>query len=141
MPKISGFLFPLALLTGMLLAGCGAFDAAPTATSTAVPTSTRTTVPPTQIKVPTATLTPLPTATGTPLPQPTVTDTPAAGLDGKTLLEQRCNACHSSEYVTGLRGTVDQWAGLVDNMVQNGADLSPQEAQTLAAYLGKTYHP
>jgi hypothetical protein len=64
----------------------------------------------------------------------------SASLDGKTLLEQRCNDCHSADYVKGLMGTADQWAGLVHAMVQNGADLTPEEEKVLAQYLADTYH-
>ncbi len=71
---------------------------------------------------------------------PTPAAVAASALDGKTLLEQRCNDCHSASYVNGLRGTPQQWAGLVHAMVQNGADLSPQEEKVLSQYLAQTHH-
>jgi hypothetical protein len=134
------FLPVAAIITGILLAACGAFAAIPTLTPVSIPTL----VPPvTPTAIPTATK--LPPATAK-LPEPaTATSLPLAsdtpvGMDGKTLLTQRCNACHPSDYVTQLRGTADQWAGLVSTMVQNGADLNPQEQQVLANYLAQTYH-
>jgi cytochrome c5 len=140
MPKSHGLLPAAVILVGMFLVACGAFAAIPTLiptlTSTPVPSATLTTIP-IVMKVSTATVKPMEPATPTPLSMATET---YAGLDGKTLLEQRCNACHPSSYVTGLRGTLDQWAGLVRMMVQNGADLNPQEEQVLANYLSQTYH-
>ena len=135
-------LLPAAVtLIGMLLVACGAFAAipaqVPTLTPMLIPSVTLTTIP-TVTKIPTATAKPADTkAALAPLPLPT--ETPA-GLDGKTLLAQRCNVCHPADYVAQLRGTADQWAGLVDTMVQNGAELNPQEQQVLANYLAQTYH-
>ena len=137
MPKLRAFLPAALLLVGMLLAACGAFAAMPTITPTLVPSAAHLAIP-SVTKISTASIKPADTATLAPLPLPT--ETPAAGLDGKTLLAQRCNACHSSSYVTQLRGTADQWAGLVTAMVQNGADLNPQEQQVLANYLAQMYH-
>ncbi len=75
-----------------------------------------------------------------PIPLPTSTAAPVASLDGATLLQQRCNACHPATYINGLRGTADQWAGLVSVMVQNGADLNPQEEQVLVKFLAQNDH-
>jgi len=140
MPK-SGSLLPAALIfLGISLLACGVFTAIPTLVPTlaskSVPSATNTVVPQ-ATKVLAATAKPADTATPAPLPSPT--ETPA-GLDGKTLLVQRCNGCHSSSIVSQLRGTADQWAGLVDAMVQNGADLNPQEEKVLAGYLAQKYH-
>jgi hypothetical protein len=65
--------------------------------------------------------------------------TQGALLDGKTLLEQRCNDCHPLSYITNARGTPEQWAEVVDMMKANGAVLSPQEQNILDDYLAKTY--
>jgi cytochrome c5 len=136
MPKLRAFLPAAIILVGMLLVACGAFAAMPTLTPTQVSSAVHLAIP-TVTKMSTASIKPADTATLAPLPLPT--ETPA-GLDGKTLLAQRCNACHPSSYVTQLRGTADQWAGLVNAMVQNGADLNPQEQQVLANYLAQMYH-
>jgi cytochrome c5 len=70
------------------------------------------------------------------------TDTPAASatLDGKALLEQRCNVCHSLDYIYQSRGTPDQWAMLVQQMIANGAQLNSKEEKVLVQYLGQTYN-
>jgi cytochrome c5 len=77
--------------------------------------------------------------TGAPAQAP---DTPAAagGLDGATLLAQHCSACHSSN-LAGMTCTANQWKELVDQMINQGAQLTPQEKQVLIAYLAATYHP
>jgi hypothetical protein len=75
---------------------------------------------------------------------PQATSTPVANasatLDGKALLQQRCNKCHSASYVTQVRGDATQWADLVHSMVRRGAKLNSQEEQVLSAYLAQTYH-
>lgn len=140
MPKLRSLLPVLVIMLGMSLASCAALAATPTLTPTLIPTlvpSATLTAIPTATKSPTVTTKPVEPATLTPLPL--ATETPA-GMDGQALLEQRCNACHPSSYVAQLRGTADQWAGLVDMMVQNGAELNPQEKQVLANYLAQKYH-
>ena len=69
------------------------------------------------------------------------TATPVHGstLDGKTLLEERCNVCHPLSYVYQSRGTPEQWKGVVSTMKANGAVLSPQEEQILDDYLAKNF--
>jgi cytochrome c5 len=125
------------ILLGLFLISCGAFAAlTPTPAPKASPLVTRRSLPAgTQAPGSSAN----PTQTRAPVVPLPATETPG-GLDGKTLLEQRCNACHSSNVVVRLRGTADQWAGLVSVMVQNGADLNPQEQQVLANYLAQKYH-
>jgi cytochrome c5 len=74
-------------------------------------------------------------------PTPTATNQPAASaaLDGKTILETKCTACHSLDRVTSKKGTLSQWQSVVDRMVQNGAQLSADEKTTLTQYLADTY--
>jgi cytochrome c5 len=67
--------------------------------------------------------------------------TPAAPLDGKTLMQQRCGVCHGLGRVTNSYGTAADWKGAVDQMIMMGAQLTPAEEQVLVAYLAQTYHP
>jgi mono/diheme cytochrome c family protein len=60
---------------------------------------------------------------------------------GQTLMEQRCSVCHSPSRVTSAQKTAAQWKATVDKMINNGAQLSPAEEQTLVNYLAQTYHP
>jgi len=61
--------------------------------------------------------------------------------DGQTLMQQRCSVCHSLNRVTSAQKTAAGWKTSVDRMINNGAQLSPAEEQTLVTYLANTYHP
>ena len=60
---------------------------------------------------------------------------------GETLMQQRCTVCHSTARIISAHMTADQWKATVDKMINNGAQLSPTEEQTLVTYLAQTYHP
>ena len=70
--------------------------------------------------------------------QPTL-HAPATAMDGKALLEERCNVCHSLGYIYNSRGTPDQWATVVSAMVANGAVLNSQEEKALDEYLARNF--
>jgi mono/diheme cytochrome c family protein len=75
----------------------------------------------------------------------TATTAPASGgntsgtSDGQTLMQQRCSVCHSVDRVMGAHKTADQWKSTVDRMISNGAQLTPQEEQTLVDYLAQNF--
>ena len=54
---------------------------------------------------------------------------------GKELIESRCVACHDLTRITASRRQKTEWEGIVANMVARGASASPEERQTLVAYL------
>jgi hypothetical protein len=60
-------------------------------------------------------------------------------LDGQSLMQERCSVCHSTTRITTARFSADQWASILDAMVQKGAQLNSQEKQTLVEYLAATY--
>ena len=64
---------------------------------------------------------------------------PAAVADGKTLLETRCTTCHTLAKVVNTTGTAAQWQQVVDQMVQRGAVLSPDEKTVLVQYLAANF--
>ncbi len=64
-----------------------------------------------------------------------------ATADGLTLLNTRCNRCHSMDRITLASKTAAQWTVTVSRMVQNGAKLTSDEQKILIDYLAKTYHP
>ena len=66
---------------------------------------------------------------------------PSTTLDGATLVNTRCNRCHSLDRVTSAHKTADQWKTTVTRMLSNGAQLTPDEENVLIAYLAKTYGP
>jgi Quinohemoprotein amine dehydrogenase A, alpha subunit, haem binding len=82
-------------------------------------------------------------ACGSSSASPTTSSSTAGGssADGLTLLQQRCSHCHSVSRVTSAQKTAAQWKSTVDKMVNNGAQLTPAEEQTLVNYLAQNYHP
>ena len=72
---------------------------------------------------------------------PTSGSTGSSTADGQTLMQQRCSVCHSLSRITSAQKTAAQWKATVDKMINNGAQLSPAEEQTLVNYLAQTYHP
>jgi len=71
-------------------------------------------------------------------PAPTATST-ASSSDGQTLMQTRCSVCHSVTRIISAHKTADEWKATVDRMINNGAQLSAQEEQTLVAYLAQNY--
>jgi quinohemoprotein amine dehydrogenase len=59
--------------------------------------------------------------------------------DGQTLMQQRCSVCHSLSRIETAHKTTDQWKTTVDRMISHGAQLTPQEEQTLIDYLAQNY--
>ena len=78
-------------------------------------------------------------ACGSSSPAPATSGGSSAG--GLTLMQQRCSACHSLSRVTSVQKTAAQWKSTVDRMINNGAQLTPAEEQTLVNYLAQNYHP
>jgi hypothetical protein len=75
---------------------------------------------------------------------PTSTQAPALtpALDGATLLETRCSACHSADKAKQIKQTREQWGQTVTDMiVEEGAQLTEAEKAVLVDYLTKTYGP
>lgn len=62
-----------------------------------------------------------------------------AGIDGETLLQERCTRCHNLNRVTSKKASVAQWTSTVERMVQKGAILTDEEKLILIDYLGTTY--
>ena len=72
-----------------------------------------------------------------------VEPTPAAvaGVDGATLLQERCSVCHDTDRVTQARKTSAEWDTTVTRMVDKGAQLTDAEKLVLVDYLAATYAP
>ncbi len=66
---------------------------------------------------------------------------PSTTIDGATLVNTRCNKCHTLDRITSAHKTADQWKTTVERMISNGAQLTPDEETVLIAYLAKTYGP
>jgi hypothetical protein len=68
------------------------------------------------------------------------TDAPPAD-PGMALVLQKCGSCHPVSTVTDTKQSAAAWSDTVDEMVQNGAELSADENAQLKAYLAKTLAP
>ena len=66
---------------------------------------------------------------------------PAGAEDAGTLLKARCLGCHDTAVVEQQRLTRAGWVRELDKMIGWGAALTPQERDTLAAYLADRYKP
>jgi cytochrome c5 len=71
--------------------------------------------------------------------QPTVAPQNAPAIDGASIVENQCAACHSSNMIKRVRKTHDQWDQTVSQMIDRGAQLSDAERKALVDYLTATY--
>ncbi|MGB2897280.1 MAG: hypothetical protein WBB65_14090 [Anaerolineales bacterium] len=60
-------------------------------------------------------------------------------LDGKTLLEGRCTACHTLDRIERASKSPADWGINVRRMVGEGAELNASEQEVLIEYLSSTY--
>lgn len=58
---------------------------------------------------------------------------------GKTVVESRCFACHSSDMLLQQRLTEKQWTAEVEKMTRWGAAVTNDEKPVLIAYLAKHF--
>ena len=58
---------------------------------------------------------------------------------GQTLMQARCSVCHSVNRVESAHHTAAEWKVTVERMIYKGAQLTPQEQQTLINYLARNY--
>ncbi len=75
---------------------------------------------------------------GTPEPAASATPTPTATTasgDAVAVIDQRCGSCHETDRALAYRaGSAAEAQALVDNMVQRGAQVTPEEQQVLVQY-------
>ncbi|MDF2460088.1 MAG: putative Sulfite:cytochrome c oxidoreductase, subunit [Nitrospira sp.] len=65
----------------------------------------------------------------------------ALTLRAESLIIARCSVCHSPDLIRQQRLSPARWETIVEKMMHWGADLSPEEANTLVSYLSARYHP
>ena len=58
---------------------------------------------------------------------------------GKELIEARCVACHDLTRIVTSKRQKSEWEGIVANMVERGASATPEERQSLVAYLSSRF--
>jgi cytochrome c5 len=64
---------------------------------------------------------------------------PAADLDGKALVEERCTVCHNLQTITGAKKSRDGWQSNVERMIDKGAQLNDAEKAAVIDYLAEAY--
>ena len=60
---------------------------------------------------------------------------------GKDLVAVACTQCHGLKLIVALRDGPVGWRHFVDEMILRGAQLNPQEADTVTQYLSKSFGP
>lgn len=60
---------------------------------------------------------------------------------GRTEFERLCGRCHETERSTRLRLTEEQWAAVVDSMVERGMEGTSDELESVVAYLAAHFGP
>jgi cytochrome c5 len=61
--------------------------------------------------------------------------------NGKDIVAVACTQCHGLKLIVALRDGPVGWKHFVDDMILRGAQLTPQEADTVAQYLAKSFGP
>ena len=64
---------------------------------------------------------------------------PAANLDGKVLVQERCTVCHPLSNVTGAAKSRDGWQSTVERMIGHGAQLTDAEKTAVIDHLAAAY--
>ncbi|MEE2822014.1 MAG: hypothetical protein VYA53_03435 [Acidobacteriota bacterium] len=61
--------------------------------------------------------------------------------EGKAMVTSVCTTCHSLGTVLTNRGTGEEWEQTVNEMITRGAQIFPDEIETMVDYLGTHYGP
>jgi cytochrome c5 len=75
----------------------------------------------------------------TPAPAKTVVELPEG--DGKAIATENCQACHKLTNLTKAHKDLDDWKETVQTMIDRGANVSPDQVDTLVQYLAKNFGP
>ena len=59
--------------------------------------------------------------------------------DGLDLVLDSCNSCHNLKVVVHARKTRAEWAKSVNDMIQRGSQIFPEEIDPVTAYLAKAF--
>ncbi len=70
-----------------------------------------------------------------------------AGVDnlpdgpGREVVQKNCLSCHNARTATSRRGTEDDWAAIVSQMIGRGANISDDDADTIVQYMAAHFGP
>ncbi len=91
---------------------------------------------------------PAPVPSGAAPPPGTVAgSTPAQAVvelpdgDGKAIVMEDCQACHKLTNITKAHKSLDDWKDSVQTMIDRGANVTPDQMDTLVQYLAKNFGP
>jgi cytochrome c553 len=59
--------------------------------------------------------------------------------DGREAVLKVCGGCHEAAIVAGKKLTKPEWADLVDQMLEKGANATEKEVQSIVDYLSKYF--
>lgn len=59
--------------------------------------------------------------------------------EGRDLVLNSCNTCHNLKVVVRARKNRTEWAKSVNDMIQRGSQLFPEEIEPIAVYLSKVF--
>jgi cytochrome c5 len=74
-----------------------------------------------------------------PTPASAVVELPAG--DGKAIATENCQACHKLTNLTKAHKNLDDWKDTVQTMIDRGANVQPDQVDTLVQYLAKNFGP
>ena len=60
---------------------------------------------------------------------------------GRDLVTSTCTQCHNLQPILNQRDGLAGWKNIVEEMILRGAELTPQESETVIAYLFSTFGP
>jgi mono/diheme cytochrome c family protein len=61
--------------------------------------------------------------------------------DGKAIATENCQACHKLTNLTKAHKSLDDWKDTVQTMIDRGANVQPDQVDTLVQYLAKNFGP
>lgn len=74
-------------------------------------------------------------SSGQPASSPAPSSTSSASSDAVAIINQRCSTCHAADQALAFRaGSTAEAQALLDNMIQRGAQVTPDEQQALVQY-------
>lgn len=70
---------------------------------------------------------------------PSPSETTSAALDGQTVMQEKCVACHTLQRIESARKTPTEWEDVVGRMEANGLAITAEEKAAVLEYLSATY--
>jgi len=72
---------------------------------------------------------------------PVQADDPLPKGEGRNLVTEKCQKCHSFDLIQRVRGSREKWSGILDEMANNGLVLNAKDTEILLEYLATHLGP